>query len=159
MGIRVVMLTGDNEQTANAVKAQVGVDEVIAGVLPEGKEAVIRSLQKHGKVAMVGDGINDAPSLANANVGISMGGFGSDIAVESSDVVIMTDEPSKVAAAIKKAKKTRRIVLENIIGSISIKAIILALIAFGFSGMWLAIFADVGVSLIAVLNSLRTLLK
>lgn len=156
----ISICTGDEENVAKSVAQKLGIKNYHSGLLPEDKVLIITDKVQEGKtVAFVGDGINDAPSLANANVGISMGGFGSDIAVESSDVVIMTDEPSKVAAAIKKAKKTRKIVLENIIGSISIKAIILALIAFGFSGMWLAIFADVGVSLLAVLNSLRTLLK
>ncbi len=161
LGIEDISIcTGDEENVAKWVSSKLGIKNYYSGLLPEDKVLIITDKSQAGKtVAFVGDGINDAPSLANANVGISMGGFGSDVAVEASDVVVMTDEPSKVAQAIKKAKKTRRIVLENIIGSIAIKVAILALIAFGFSGMWLAVFADVGVSLLAVLNSLRALLK
>ena len=152
--------TGDEKTSAKAISSKIGVTNCNSGLLPEEKVLIISNKVEKGKtVAFVGDGINDAPSLATANVGISMGGLGSDIAVESSDVVIMTDEPSKVAKAIKKSKKTRKIVLQNIVGSIFVKVAILALIAFGFSGMWLAIFADVGVSLLAVLNSLRAMLK
>jgi len=161
LGINDISLsTGDEETAARAVCSKIGIKNCHFGLLPEDKVLIIADKVQEGKtVAFVGDGINDAPSLANANVGLSMGGFGSDIAVESSDVVIMTDEPSKVATAIKKAKYTRKIVLENIIGSIGIKAIILGLISFGLAGMWLAVFADVGVSLLAVLNSLRTMIN
>lgn len=152
--------TGDEKSSAKLISSKIGITNCHSGLLPDEKVLIISNKVQSGKiVAFVGDGINDAPSLASANVGISMGGLGSDIAVESSDVVIMTDEPSKVAKAIKKSKKTHRIVLQNIIGSISIKVLILGLIAFGFSGMWLAIFADVGVSLLAVLNGLRAMLK
>lgn len=160
LGIEDVSLsTGDEEVVAKALSSKLGITNTYSGLLPEDKVLIIADKVQDGRiVAFVGDGINDAPSLANANVGISMGGLGSDIAVEASDVVIMTDEPSKVAKAIKKAKKTRRIVMQNIIGSIAVKVAILALIAFGFSGMWLAIFADVGVSLLAVLNSLRVMI-
>lgn len=161
IGINDISLcTGDEENVANAISAKIGITNSYSGLLPADKVLIITDKVQEGKtVAFVGDGINDAPSLANSNVGISMGGLGSDIAVEASDVVIMTDEPSKVAKAIKKAKKTRRIVMQNIVGSIAIKVAILGLIAVGFSGMWLAIFADVGVSLLAVLNSLRIMLK
>ena len=161
VGIEDVSLcTGDEENVARAVSAKLGIKSHYSSLLPEDKVMVVTDKVQSGKtVAFVGDGINDAPSLANSNVGIAMGGLGSDVAVEASDVVIMTDEPSKVAVAIKKAKKTHRIVLQNIIGSIGIKVITLALIAFGVSGMWLAVFADVGVNLLAVLNSLRAMLK
>ncbi len=161
LGINDISLsTGDEETAARAVCSKIGIKNCHFGLLPEDKVLIIADKVQEGKiVAFVGDGINDAPSLANANVGLSMGGFGSDIAVESSDVVIMTDEPSKVATAIKKAKKTRKIVLQNIIGSIGIKVFILGLISFGLAGMWLAVFADVGVSLLAVLNSLRTMIN
>ncbi len=156
----ISLCTGDEENVANAISSKIGITNSYSGLLPADKVSIITDKVQQGKfVTFVGDGINDAPSLANAHVGVSMGGLGSDIAVEASDVVVMTDEPSKLALAIKKAKKTRRIVLQNIIGSIAIKTIILGLVAFGFSGMWLAIFADVGVSLLAVLNSLRIMLK
>ena len=161
LGIEDISIcTGDEENVAKSICSKIGIKKYYAGLLPEDKVFIITDKVQEGKtVAFVGDGINDAPSLANANVGIAMGGLGSDIAVEASDVVIMTDEPSKVALSIKKAKKTHRIVLENIIGSIGIKIAIMLLVAFGFSGMWLAVFADVGVNLLAVLNSLRALLK
>lgn len=156
----ISLCTGDEENVARAVAGAVQIKSYYSKLLPEDKLNILQEKMKNKKtVAFVGDGINDAPSLASASVGISMGGFGSDVAVESSDVVLMTDEPSKVADAIKKAKRTKKIVLENIIGSISIKVVILLLISLGFAGMSLAVFADVGVSLIAVLNSLRALLK
>ena len=156
----IALSTGDEQNSAVMVADKIGIDNVYSGLLPDEKVEVIKKQTEKGKtVAFVGDGINDAPSIAISNVGISMGGFGTDVAVEASDVVIMTDEPSKVAVAIKKAKKTYKIAKQNIVGSILIKFLILALIGFGFSGMWLAVFADVGVSLIAVLNSLRAMLK
>ena len=161
LGIKdISMCTGDEEAVAKSISSKLGITNYYAGLLPEDKVNIITDKTRSGKtVAFVGDGINDAPSLASSNVGISMGALGSDIAVEASDVVLMTDEPSKVAKAIKKAKKTHRIVIQNIVGSIAIKVAILGLIAFGFSGMWLAVFADVGVSLLAVLNSLRTMIN
>ena len=157
MGIHVVMLTGDNEKTANAIGKQAGVNEVIAGVLPDGKESVIRTLKEHGKVAMVGDGINDAPVLARADVGIAMGGLGSDAAIEAADIVIMNDEPSKIAKMVAIARKTLAIVKENIVFAIGIKVAILILAAIGIANMWLAVFADVGVAALAILNAMRTL--
>ena len=156
----ISLCSGDCESATISVANKLGIKNPQFGLLPEDKVAIITSKVNEGKtVAFVGDGINDAPSLASSSVGVSMGKLGSDIAVEASDVVLMTDEPNKVAVAINKAKKTKKIVLENIIGSIGIKVIILGLIAFGFSGMWLAVFADVGVNLLAVLNSLRAMLK
>ena len=156
----IAMSTGDELNSARLVADKIGIENVHAGLLPNEKVELIQELSSKEKhVAFVGDGINDAPSLAMASVGVSMGGFGTDVAVEASDVVLMTDEPSKVALAIKKSKKTQRIAKQNIIGSISIKLLILGLIGMGFSGMWLAVFADVGVSLLAVLNSLRAMLK
>lgn len=156
----ICLSTGDEENSARAVCSKLGIKNCYYGLLPEDKVDIITDKVQEGRtVAFVGDGINDAPSLANANVGISMGELGSDIAVQASDVVIMTDEPSKVAYAVKKARKTHKIVLENIIGSIGIKIAIMFLIGFGFSGMWLAVFADVGVNLLAVINSLRAMLK
>ena len=156
MGIRVVMLTGDNRRTAEAIGKAAGVDRVFAGVLPDGKEAVIRELQKYGKVAMVGDGINDAPALTRADIGIAIGA-GADVAIDAADIVLMNDRPSDVAELVRIARKTMRIVYENIYFSIGIKLLVLILSAFGISGMWLAIFADVGVCLLAILNSMRAL--
>lgn len=161
LGIQNIALsTGDEQNSARLVADKIGIENIYSGLLPDEKVEIIkRQIEKGKRVAFVGDGINDAPSIAVSNVGLAMGGFGTDVAVEASDVVIMTDEPSKVAVAIKKAKKTHKIAKQNIIGSIAVKVLILALIGFGFSGMWLAVFADVGVSLLAVLNSLRAMLK
>lgn len=161
LGISDISLsTGDEESVAKSISGKLNIKNYYSGLLPEDKVFIITDKVQEGKtVAFVGDGINDAPSLANANVGIAMGGLGSDVAVEASDVIIMTDEPKKVAVAIKKARRVHRIVIENIVGSIGIKVLTLALIALGFSGMWLAVFADVGVNLLAVLNSLRALIK
>ena len=161
LGIENIALsTGDEHNSARLVADKIGIENVYSGLLPDEKVEIIkRQTEKNKIVAFVGDGINDAPSIAISNVGVAMGGFGTDVAVEASDVVIMTDEPSKVALAIKKSKKTHKIAKQNIIGSIAVKVLILALIGFGFSGMWLAVFADVGVSLLAVLNSLRAMLK
>ena len=158
----IALSTGDERNAATIVSDKIGikVENVYSGLLPQQKVDIIKQQTEKGQVvAFVGDGINDAPSLASATVGISMGGFGTDVAVEASDVVLMTDEPSKVAVAIKKSKKTQRIAKQNIFGSIGIKLAILSMIGFGFSGMWLAVFADVGVSLLAVLNSLRAMFK
>ena len=156
----IAICSGDEKNSVKVVSKKLGIKKYYAELLPEDKVMLITDKVQDGKiVAFVGDGINDAPSLANSNVGISMGKLGTDVAVEASDIVVMTDEPSKVAYAISKAKRTHNIVLQNIIGSILIKVTILGLIAFGFSGMWLAVFADVGVNLLAVLNSLRAMLK
>ena len=157
MGIRVVMLTGDNERTARAIGAQAGVDEVIAGVLPDGKEAVISRLKEKGKVAMVGDGINDAPVLSRADIGIAMGALGSDAAIEAADIVLMDDDPLKISKAIRISRKCLRIVYENIYFAIGVKVVCLILGALGIANMWAAIFADVGVMIIAVLNAIRAL--
>ncbi len=161
LGIKdISMCTGDTEAPAKSISAKLGIKKCHHNLLPEDKvDIIINKVQEGKTVAFVGDGINDAPSLANANVGIVMGGVGSDVAVQASDVIIMNDEPSKVAVSIKKAKKTHRIVIENIIGSIGIKVLVLLLIGFGLSEMWLAVFADVGVNLLACLNSLRAMLK
>ena len=157
MGIRVVMLTGDNEQTARAIGAQAGVDEVIAGVLPEGKEEVIRRLKNQGKVAMVGDGINDAPVLSRADIGIAMGSLGSDAAIEAADVVLMDDDIRKIASTVLISRKTLRIVKQNIVFALAVKAVVLLLGAIGVANMWEAVFADVGVSVLAILNSMRVM--
>lgn len=162
MGVKkVVMLTGDNKGIASDVGRILGVDEVYSELLPHNKVEKLEELFKEkspkGKIVFVGDGINDAPVLARADVGIAMGGIGSDAAIEAADIVIMTDEPSKIAEAIKIAKKTKRIVMQNIIFALSVKIAILVLATFGISTMWEAVFGDVGVALIAVLNSMRAM--
>lgn len=159
LGIKqVAMFTGDNEQVAKNVAEELGLDKYFANMLPQDKVEKLKELHSSYKgIAFVGDGINDAPVLASVDVGVAMGGIGSDIAVEASDVVLMTDEPSKMTDAILVARKTHKIVMENVIFAIGIKLAVLVLGALGLAGMWLAIFADVGVSIIAVLNSLRAL--
>jgi len=159
---RTVMLTGDSEAAARPVAAAVGVDHVYAGLLPEEKVQILEGLagEAHaagGKVAFVGDGINDAPVLTRADVGIAMGALGSDAAIEAADVVIMDDQPSRVAEAVAIARRTRRIVGQNIAFSLAVKALFIALGALGVATMWEAVFADVGVSLIALLNATRAL--
>ena len=144
---------------ARAIADQIGIEEVIAGVLPEEKAHEIHKLQAAGKVAFVGDGINDAPVLARADVGIAMGGLGSDAAIEAADVVLMTDEPSKLVDAIEVAKATKQIVMQNIVIALGIKSVFLILGALGIAGMWEAVFGDVGVTIIAVLNAMRILKK
>ncbi len=162
IGVRkTVMLTGDNKVVGTKVAKQLGLDEVYSELLPDQKVEKVEVLDKEksskGKLIFVGDGINDAPVLARADIGIAMGGVGSDAAIEAADVVIMTDEPSKIASAIKIAKKTRTIVMQNIVFALGIKAIILVLVALGLGTMWEAVFGDVGVTLIAVLNSMRAM--
>ena len=154
-----VMLTGDSKKIADHIGKQVGVDKIYSELLPEDKvqrlEEILQSNNK--KTAFVGDGINDAPVLARADVGIAMGGLGSDAAIEAADVVIMNDQPSKIAEAIHLAKKTLKIVKQNIVFAIGIKILVLALGAFGFASMGDAVFADVGVTVLAVLNAMRSL--
>lgn len=159
--VRTVMLTGDVKSVADDVGAKVGIDEVHAELLPGDKvrrvEELLAKEEKGGKLAFVGDGINDAPVLARADIGIAMGGVGSDAAIEAADIVLMTDEPARIATAMKISRKTMRIVKQNIIFALGIKAIVLILGAFGIASMWLAVFADVGVALIAILNAIRCL--
>ncbi|PES85395.1 cadmium-translocating P-type ATPase [Bacillus cereus] len=158
---RTVMLTGDAKSVGEAVGKELGLDEVHAELLPHQKVEEIEKIDaaKHGKekIAFVGDGINDTPVLARADVGIAMGGLGSDAAIEAADIVIMTDEPSKIATAVKIAKRTRSIVWQNIIFALGIKGLVLLLGAFGIATMWEAVFSDVGVTLLAVLNAMRVL--
>ena len=158
---QTVMLTGDTKNVASKVAKQLGLDKVYSELLPGDKvekvEELLAQKSAKGKLAFVGDGINDAPVLARADIGIAMGGLGSDVAIEAADVVIMTDEPSKIATAIKVSKKTLRIARQNTVFSIGIKIIVLILSAFGIATMWAAIFADVGVTIIAVLNAFRAL--
>ena len=162
LGIKqVVMLTGDNEKVAQNVANELGVDKVFSNLLPNEKvdklEEIYTNRTEKEKVAFVGDGINDAPVLARADVGIAMGGLGSDAAIEAADVVLMTDEPIKIAKSIEIANKTSKIVMQNIIIALGVKIIVLILGAGGVANMWEAIFADVGVSLIAVLNAMRAM--
>ena len=156
---KIVMLTGDNEKTAKDVAERLGISECYAGLLPGDKVRIFEELLEKatGKVAFVGDGINDAPVLARADVGIAMGGLGSDAAIEAADIVIMNDEPSKIAKMVAIAKKTLAIVKENIVFAIGIKVAILVLVAVGIANMWLAVFADVGVAALAILNAMRAL--
>lgn len=157
--IGVVMLTGDNEKTAKDIASKLGIDQYYASLLPEDKVTKIEELLSDiDKVAFVGDGINDAPVLTRADIGIAMGGLGSDAAIEASDVVIMDDRLLKIPKAIEIARKTMYIVKENIVIALGIKAFVLLLGAFGYVNMWMAVFADVGVSFIAILNSMRTLM-
>ncbi len=156
-----VMLTGDKKQVGESVANELGLDKVYTELLPDGKVEKVEELMKDksekGKLVFVGDGINDAPVLAISDIGVAMGGLGSDAAIEAADVVIMTDEPSKIGTAIKISKKTMRIVKQNIIFAIAVKVLVLILTAFGIGTMWEAVFADVGVSVLAIINSLRAL--
>lgn len=155
------MLTGDSKQTGEAVGKQLGIDEVYAELLPQDKvarvEALEAKLSPNEKLIFVGDGINDTPVLARADIGAAMGGLGSDAAVEAADVVLMTDQPSKITEAIRIAKRTRRIVWQNIGFALGVKAIFLILGAFGIATMWEAVFSDVGVTLLAVANAMRVM--
>jgi Cd2+/Zn2+-exporting ATPase len=156
---RTVMLSGDKKSTAEAVGREVGLDIVRAELLPSGKVAALEDLMATkpttGSVIYAGDGINDAPVLIRADVGLAMGGVGSDIAIEAADIVLMTDEPSKIADTIVIARETRSIVIQNIVFALGVKVIVLALSAFGLVAMWAAVFADVGVALLATLNAIR----
>lgn len=158
---RIVMLTGDRRETAEYVASQIGLTEVHSGLLPGDKvdevEKLIQSKSPKGKLVFVGDGINDAPVLARADIGIAMGGLGSDAAIEAADVVIMTDEPSRIATAMKISRKTLGIVKQNIVFALGVKILVLILAAIGMANMWLAVFADVGVAVLAILNAMRAL--
>ena len=160
-GIKTIMLTGDNHEAALRVAGKLGVSEFYAGLLPTDKveivEKIIESKPEGHKLAFVGDGINDAPVLARADVGIAMGGLGSDAAIEAADMVIMNDQPSKLNRIIKISNKTMKIAIENIIFAISVKVLVLILSALGIVGLWAAVFADVGVSMLAIINALRCL--
>lgn len=160
---KTVMLTGDDEKIGKAVTNELGLDEYYAQLLPDQKVEKLELLdskkRQGGKLVFIGDGINDAPVLARADVGIAMGGLGSDAAIEAADVVLMTDEPSKLVEAIDVAKGTKRIVVQNITFALAIKGVFLVLGAFGIAGMWEAVFGDVGVTVIAVLNAMRVMKK
>lgn len=160
IGIKqTVMLTGDRKNVGESVAQKLGMDQVYTELLPNGKvekvEELLKQKSTEGKLIFAGDGINDAPVLALADIGVAMGGMGSDAAIEAADIVIMNDEPSKILSAIKLSKKTMRIVKQNIIFAIFVKILVLILSAIGISTMWEAVFADVGVSIIAILNALR----
>ncbi len=158
---RCVMLTGDRADVAEAVGRRLGLDEVRAQLLPQDKVAEVERLlaeeREGGRLAFVGDGINDAPVLTRADVGIAMGAMGSDAAIEAADVVLMDDRPSKIASAMRVARKTMRIVWQNIVFAIGVKVLILVLAALGLANMWLAVFGDVGVAVIAILNAMRAM--
>ena len=153
------MLTGDNENTASEIGELIGIDEYHSQLLPEDKVKILEDNLKsgEGKTIFVGDGINDAPVIARADVGVAMGGLGSDAAIEAADIVLMTDEPDKLVHSFKIAKKTRTIVWQNIVFALGVKALVMVLSTFGLAQMYQAVFADVGVALIAVLNSVRIL--
>ncbi|MGB4616020.1 MAG: HAD-IC family P-type ATPase, partial [Limnochordia bacterium] len=159
LGMDLVMLSGDNQAHAETVAQQMGIGQVYAELLPQDKVRIVEELleKSKGKLAFVGDGINDAPVLARADIGIAMGGLGSDTAIEAADVVFMTDEIGKLAASIQLAKYTRKVVWQNIALALGIKALFLILGALGAASLWEAVFADVGVTLIAVINASRVL--
>lgn len=159
--LKTVMLTGDRKEVADSVGKSLGIDEIYSELLPHQKVEQLELLESlktsQGKLVFVGDGINDAPVLARADIGIAMGALGSDAAIEAADIVLMTDEPSKLITAIQIAKKTNRIVWQNIVFALGVKAVVLILGAFGLANMWAAVFADVGVALLAVLNAMRAM--
>lgn len=156
---KTIMLTGDIKNVANKVAEAIGIDEVYSELLPADKvskvENILNSKSKKGKVLFVGDGINDAPSLARADIGVAMGGIGSDAAIEAADVVLMKDNIKELSEAIKISRKTNKILWQNIIFSLGIKVLVMLLVVLGLTNMWVAVFADVGVTIIAVLNSMR----
>ena len=158
---KTVMLTGDRRNVAEAVAKEIGLDEVHAQLLPGDKVDAVESLMKFlpesKKLAFVGDGINDAPVLSRADVGIAMGSMGSDAAIEAADVVLMDDDPGKIADIVRISRKTMGIVMQNIVFALGVKFVVLAMGAFGVANMWEAVFADVGVSVIAILNAMRAL--
>ena len=158
LGISTVMLTGDKPQTAQAVAGSLGIKKFFASLLPQNKVEKVEQLMAEksgGLVAFAGDGINDAPVIARADIGIAMGGLGSDIAIEAADVVLMNDDPTSIPKAVQISRKTMVIVKQNIVFALGIKLAVMALGAFGIAGMWMAVFADVGVALLAILNALR----
>ena len=158
---KIVMLTGDREEISKKVSKELKLDKYYAELLPQDKVKKVETLMQEksidGKLVFIGDGINDAPVLALSDIGVAMGGLGSDAAIEAADIVIMTDEPSKLANAIKISKKTMQIVKENIVFAITVKILVLLLSTLGATTLWCAVFADVGVSVIAIINALRIL--
>jgi Cd2+/Zn2+-exporting ATPase len=162
-GIACAMLTGDNKACGEAVAAEIGIEDVYTELLPHQKVEQLERLQaaavRSSRLVFVGDGINDAPVLARSDIGIAMGALGSDAAIEAADIVLMTDEPSKLLKAIAIAKHTRTIVTQNIVFALSVKALILVLGAMGLASMWAAVFGDVGVAVIAILNAMRPAMR
>jgi Cd2+/Zn2+-exporting ATPase len=158
-GVRhTIMLTGDNERTARAIAEQTGVDEIRANLLPEGKvDAIEKLMAEYGRVAMVGDGVNDAPALARATVGIAMGGAGTDQALETADIVLMGDDLLKLPFAIRLSRMTMSVLRQNIAFSLLVKAVVMVLVLTGTATLWMAVFADVGTSLIVIANGMRLL--
>ena len=158
---RCVMLTGDRKEAAEQVASEIGIDEVHAELLPGNKVAKVEELlnkeSDKERLAFVGDGINDAPVLSRADIGIAMGSMGSDAAIEAADIVLMDDDITKIASIVKISRKTLRIVRQNIVFALAVKALVLILGALGMANMWEAVFADVGVSVITILNSMRAL--
>jgi Cd2+/Zn2+-exporting ATPase len=158
LGITPVMLSGDNQATASAIAHEAGIDQAHGNLLPEGKLAAIRALQRErGPTAMVGDGINDAPALAQADIGVAMGAAGTDIAMEAADVVVMNDDVRRVAEMVRLSRATWAVLWQNITLALGIKAVFLLLALFGHASMWMAVFADMGASLLVVGNGLRLL--
>jgi Cd2+/Zn2+-exporting ATPase len=155
---RIVMLTGDNAGTANAVAREIGIDEVRAELLPADKVAAVQDLvAEHGSVAMVGDGVNDGPALAHATIGIAMGAVGSDTAIETADIALMSDDLSKLPWLIRHSRRTLRVVRQNIVFSLAMKAVFVGLTLSGHASLWAAIAADMGASLLVIFNGLRLL--
>jgi Cd2+/Zn2+-exporting ATPase len=157
LGVRTVMLTGDNPHTAEAIARQVGIDEARGNLLPEDKVAAVEQLASGGTVGMVGDGINDAPALAKADIGFAMGAAGTDTAIETADVALMDDDLRKVPSFIRLSRKTAVVLKQNITLAIGIKVVFLGLTIVGMATMWMAVFADMGASLLVVANGLRLL--
>jgi Cd2+/Zn2+-exporting ATPase len=158
LGVRPVMLTGDNNATAQTIAKQAGVDDARGNLLPEDKlQAIERLRAEHGLSAMTGDGINDAPALAKADIGIAMGGAGTDTAMEAADVVIMNDDLRRIPELIRLSRQTHAVLWQNISLALGIKAVFLVLAVFGHASMWMAVFADMGASLLVVANGLRLL--
>jgi Cd2+/Zn2+-exporting ATPase len=152
------MLTGDNDGTARAVAGALGLTDYCAGLLPEDKVRIVRELEASGEaVAVVGDGVNDAPALAAATVGVAMGVAGTDVALETADIALMADDLSRLSAAIRLSHKTLRLMRQNIVFAIAIKAVFLVLAAVGWATLWMAVAADMGASLVVVTNGLRAL--
>jgi Cd2+/Zn2+-exporting ATPase len=158
LGITAVMLTGDNQATASAIAHQAGIAEARGNLLPQDKLDAIKSLQaRHGPTAMAGDGINDAPALAQADIGVAMGAAGTDTAMETADVVVMNDDLRRIAETVRLSRATHAVLWQNIALALGIKALFLVLAVFGNASMWMAVFADMGASLLVVANGLRLL--